>query len=71
MSIEDIRTLGDEYVVEPVPDGMLHAKWDGEKWVSDVPEIEQDVVCQPSFEERLNALEAATLDIIFERVNRA
>lgn len=59
-----------EYTIKThCPDGFYLPKWDGEKWVEGLTEEElamtpQPAAATPTAEERLQALEAAMLDLI-------
>ena len=53
------------YIYAPVPPnaGFYHPRWDGDKWVEGGAAPEP-VAPKPTIEERLAAVEAATLDLI-------
>lgn len=51
------------YIAVPVPEGFYWPRWDGEKWVEGGTPPEP-VPPEPTIEERLAAVEAATLDLI-------
>lgn len=51
------------YIALPCPPGFYWPRWDGEKWVEGGTAPEPTIP-EPTIEERLAAVEAATLDLI-------
>lgn len=51
------------YIAGPCPPGFWWPRWDGEAWVEG-GQAPEPVTPEPTFEERLAAVEAATLDLI-------
>ena len=50
------------YITEPVPQGVYHPKWNGEKWVEgltqeEIAELTKPVPQEPTVEERLQMAE--------------
>ena len=61
--ISEVALEGSEYVPGPAPGGFYRPRWDGEKWVEGGT-APDPVPTEPTIEERLAAVEAATLDLI-------
>lgn len=62
----DAAVLSPAYIIDPIPEGMISPIWDGAQWVEswrEEPSTEAAPTA-PTMEERLAAVEAATLDLI-------
>ena len=69
IKIQDGKEIADPYYIETLcPDGFYRPRWDGTQWIEALIQAEIDVINnvipQPTQEERLQAVEDALLTVL-------
>lgn len=66
MTEAEARALDPALILDPIPEGMISPRWEGEQWVeSETEEYPTDETPQlPTLEERISALEQLEIERI-------